>query len=247
MTDQSQNNTAAGAQFASTHWSVVLTAAQTNAPGASEAMARLCSAYWYPLYAWLRRQGRAPHEAEDLTQEFFAAQIVTRKIFNGVQPGQGKFRSWLLGALQHLLCNEWDKQRAQKRGSGASHLSLDLHDAEGRYLVEPASGVSADKLYERAWALGVLEQTHGRLRERYVREGKAEWFDALKDFLPGAAGTRTQAEVAAQLGKAEGAVWTAVHRLRQEFGRALREEIRRTVSTADEVDEEIRQLMAALA
>ena len=233
-------------RFATTHWSVVLAAAQTQSSEAEGALEALCRQYWYPLYAWLRRKGHSPHEAEDLVQEFFSRRIVTKLIFKGVRPGCGKFRTWLLNSLQNLVHNEWDKQRALKRGGNRAHVPLETSDAEGRYALEPAHDATPDKMYERAWAMTVLERALLELKETYERTEKAAVFSALKGFLPGALSRRPLAEVAASLGKSEEAVKMAVSRLKKEYGHILKSNIRRTVSDDSEVQAELKHLFAVL-
>ena len=241
--DDQQNRRA---QFASTHWSVVLAAAQTQSPEACEALETLCAAYWYPLYAYVRRKGYSPPEAEDLTQEFFARRVVTKLIFRSVRAGEGKFRTWLLNSLQNMLCNEWDRQHAQKRGGHRPHVPVDLQDAEGRYLIEPAHDQTPEKIYERTWATTLLERALTELKTTYEKAGKVELFGELKCFLPGALSTQPYAEVALRLGKSEEAVKMAVSRLRQEYGRVLKDEIKRTVSSPEEAQSELRHLLAVL-
>lgn len=238
--------TAFRGRFASTHWSVVLAAARTASPEAAAAMEELCHAYWYPLYAYLRRSGHATHAAQDLTQEFFARRIVTRRIFQGLQPTDGRFRSWLLTSLQNMVRNEWQKGQAAKRGGAHPHCSLDFDSAEGRYATEPTHELTPDKLYDRSCATALLNLVADRLREKYRREGNADLLQELKMFLPGEHSTRSHAEVAARLGKSEDAVKMAVSRLRQEYGRQLRAEVKRIVNHPDEVDAELRHLRAAL-
>jgi len=235
------------ARFASTHWSVVLQAARTASPEAQSALEKLCRAYWYPLYAYLRRKGHSPHEAEDLTQEFFATRVVTKRIFEGMQPGTGRFRSWLLTCLQNLVLNERERQQAQKRGGGQIHLSLDFRTAEGRYLAEPADVLTPEKLYEKSWAMTLLDRALEQLHDKYRAEGKAQLFDELKIFLPGEQSSLSHAEVGARLGKSEDAIKMAVSRLRQEYGRVLQSEIKRTVNSPSEAREELRYLMQVLS
>ena len=239
-----QHPTAEG-QFASTHWSVVLAAARTASPEAEAALEKLCVAYWYPLYAYLRRSGHAPHEAEDLTQDFFASRIVTKRVLRGLQPGTGRFRSWLLTSLQNMVKNEWAKEKAVKRGGAQPHLSLDFQSAEGRYVAEPAHNLTPEKLYERSWALTLLDLTVDQLQEKYRRDGKAVLFDELKRFLPGEHSTGSHAEVAARLGKSEDAIKMAASRLRQEYGRFLKAEIKRMVASPGEIEDELRWLLTA--
>jgi RNA polymerase sigma-70 factor (ECF subfamily) len=234
-------------RFASTHWSVVLAAAQTQSPEAQQALETLCKAYWYPLYAYLRRKGYGPPAAEDLTQDFFARRVVTKLIFRGVQPGRGKFRTWLLNSLQNLALNERDRQQALKRGGDQPHCSLDLQDAEGRYLTDPGHGLTPEKIYERTWAMTLLDHALAQLETHCEQEGKATLFAELKCYLPGALSSRPYADVAARLGKSEEALKMAVSRLRQQYGQLVRAEIKRTVSSPTEVQEELRHLLAALA
>lgn len=233
-------------RFATTHWSVVLAAAQTQSPEAEGALEALCRQYWYPLYAWLRRKGHSPHEAEDLTQEFFSRRIVTKLIFKGIHPGEGRFRTWLLTSLQNLLLNEYDRLHAQKRGGGLEHVPLDCQDAENRYSLEPTHDLTPDKLYERAWAVTLLERALNELRVQYEQSGRIELFSELNGFLPGALSRRPYAEAAARLGKSEEAVKMAVSRLRQDYGRVLKDEIKRTVSNPEEAQTELRHLLSIL-
>lgn len=244
--DSKDQQSAAQGRFASTHWSVVLAAARTASPEAEAALENLCIAYWYPLYAYLRRSGHAPHAAEDLTQEFFASRIVTKRIFQGIQPGAGRFRSWLLTSLQNMVKNEWEKAQAAKRGGARPHFSLDFASAEGRYAAEPAHNLTPEKLYERSCALELLDLVVDQIREQYRRDGKADWFEELKIFLPGEHSTRSHAEVAARVGKSEDAIKMAVSRLRQEYGRLLKAEVKRIVDSPGEVEDELRCLLGAL-
>jgi len=232
--------------FASTHWSVVLAAARTASPEAEAALEKLCMAYWYPLYAYLRRSGHSPHKAEDLAQEFFASRVVTKRILQGIQPGAGRFRSWLLCGLQNMVRNEWEKEQAVKRGGGQPHLSLDFQSAEGRYVAEPAHDLTPEKLYERSWALQLLDLTTDRLEANYRRDDKADLFEELKMFLPGEHSTRSYAEVAARLGRSEDAVKMMISRFRQEYGRILKAEVERIVDNPADVKDELRCLLGAL-
>lgn len=238
--------TAAGGRFASTHWSVVLAAARTASPEAEAALENLCIAYWYPLYAYLRRSGQTAHNAEDLTQEFFARRIVTKRIFQGMEPGGGRFRSWLLTSLQNLVKNEWEKAQAAKRGGTHPHLTLDFQSAEGRYAAEPVHDLTPEKLYDRSCAHRLLDLALDQLREKYRRDGKADWFEELKNCLPGGHSTRSYAEIAARLGKSEDAIKMAASRLRQEYGRLLKAEVKRIVDSPAQVEDELRCLLGAL-
>jgi RNA polymerase sigma-70 factor (ECF subfamily) len=236
-----------GARFASTHWSVVLAAARSASPEAQTALEKLCRAYWYPLYAYLRRKGHSPHQAEDLTQEFFCNRVISRRIFQGLEPGVGRFRSWLLTCLQHMVVNEHEREQAQKRGGGAEHLSLDFKDAEGRFVAEPSHLLTPEKIYDRTWAMTLLGRALDLVAEKYKADGDESFFMQLQQYLPGQHSNRPYAEVAATVGKSEAAIKMAVSRLRQEYGRILRQEISRTVNSPTEVDEELRYLMEVLS
>ena len=229
--------------FTTTRWSIVLAAKGGREP-AGDALAELCRVYWYPLYVFVRRQGHEPHDAQDLTQEFFA-RLLGKKWIESVERSRGRFRSWLLAAMKHFLANEWDRSRARKRGSGHAPLSLDATDAESRYAHEPADHASADKLYDRRWALTLLDQVLARLREEMAAAGKLAQFDALKFSLTGE--RCAYAEIAITLGMSEGAVKVAVHRLRERYRDLIRAEIAETVATPEEIEEELRDLLAALS
>lgn len=232
-------------EFQTTRWSLVAAAGQRDAPGAGDALAALCAAYWYPLYAFVRRQGHSADEAQDLTQEFFA-RLLDTDFLAGVDPTRGRFRAYLLAACKHFLANERDRSRAQKRGGGREHLSLDFPSAEQRYLLEPAHELTAEKLFDRRWALTLLDQVLGRLRDEFARADKLALFDRLKSFLTGDRDPERYSQVGAELGLSEGAVKVAVHRLRKRYRELLQEEIGRTVDDARAIDEEIRALFAAL-
>jgi RNA polymerase sigma-70 factor (ECF subfamily) len=234
-------------QFGSTHWSVVLAAAQTRSPDAEEALERLCLAYYYPLYVYARRRGLDAEQAQDITQSFFAERVVTKLIFRGVSPGAGKFRTWLLNSFLNFLRNDWERQKAQKRGGGAVCLSLDFTDAEGRYTIELKDLMTPEILYDRAWAITLTERAVEHLRRRYERRGQAEWFGALAANLPGTTDPEPYKETAARFGKTEAAVKMAVSRLRREYGEVLREEIKRTLSEKGDPEEELRHLKEILS
>ncbi len=234
----------APSRFATTHWSLVLAARDRAAPGAPDALASLCTVYWYPLYAYVRRRGHGPDDAHDLTQAFFTC-LLGKDFLANVDRDKGKFRSFLLAACNHFLANDRDRARAQKRGGGRGVLSLDATDAEGRYRVEPTGGLTAEKLFERRWALALLEQVMARLRADFEAKGKARLFDRLRGFLVGDKGAGYR-QAANELGLSEAAVKVAVHRMRQQYRTLLHEEIGRTVATPEEVEDEIRSLFAAL-
>jgi len=231
--------------FAATHWSVVLSAARgSETPRAAAAMAELCRVYWYPLYAYVRRRNYDTHEAEDLTQEFFA-RLLAKNYLANVDRRKGKFRAFLLAAMKHFLSDEWDRSRAQKRGGGRAIVPLDAADADSRYSREPAHDLTPEKLFERQWAIAVLQQVLARLRTEFAAENKARLFDRLEPFLMGDSAA-THAQAAAELGMTENAVKKAVHRLRRRFRQQLREEIAHTVASPEEIDEEIQYLMRCL-
>jgi RNA polymerase sigma-70 factor (ECF subfamily) len=237
--------------FMTTHWSVVLAAVGDRAsPSAAGALSTLCATYWYPLYAFVRRQGHPPDEAEDLTQAFFERVLEKGYLDAVVGPEKGKFRTFLLVCLKRFLANEWDRARALKRGGGRAHLPIgpsDLDDAEGRYALEPSHELTPEKLYERRWALTVLQQTLLRLEQEMRQAGKGRLFDALKQYLVAEHNAPSYAETGGPLGMTEGAVKVAVHRLRERYRNALREEIAATLDDPTKVDEEVRDLFAALA
>jgi DNA-directed RNA polymerase specialized sigma24 family protein len=238
---------ARGARFATTCWSVVVAARDAQSGLAHEALATLCGAYWYPLYAYIRRQGHLPEEAEDLTQGFFT-RLVEKDFLAGVDRGKGKFRSFLLAACTHFLANERDRARAWKRGGRCQLVSLDFTAAEARYRNEPAHDLTPEKLFARRWSLTLLDHVLGRLRQEYVGKNKAALFDRLRICLLGDSSPETvpQARIARDLGMTPAAVRVAVHRLRQQFRELLREEIGRTVEDPERIDDEIRDLFAAL-
>ena len=234
------------AWFVTTHWTVVLSAQHAGTARSAEALDTLCRAYWYPLYAYVRRQGHAPHDAQDLTQEFFA-RLLRRGWLDPVALGKGKFRTFLLVVLKRFLADEWDRARAAKRGGGHTLFSLDAATAEERYRLEPVSALSAERIYERRWALTLLDHTMARLEGEFATTGKAEEFDRLKAFLTAAKGEISYPDTAAALGLSEAATRQAVHRLRRRFRQLFREEIAHTVSSPDEIDAEIRHLMGLFA
>jgi len=232
-------------QFARTHWSVVLAAGRSESTHAQAALEQLCVNYWHPIYFYVRRQGHGPDDAQDLTQEFFA-RLLERNDLAEVDRSKGRFRSFLLAALKHFLANEWDKAKAQKRGGGQVPLSIDAGTAESSYSFEPVENITPDKLYERRWALALLQKVMSQLKAEYAREEKAEVFDALKCTLTGEGRAAGYAQIAQSLGSSEGAIKVAVHRLRRRYRELLRAEIAHTVSTPEEIEEEIRALFAAL-
>jgi RNA polymerase sigma-70 factor (ECF subfamily) len=245
--EQGNDSVPAGAAgFALTHWSVVLAAGHSDSVLARDALEKLCRAYWFPIYAFVRRRGYSPHDAQDLTQEFFA-RLLEKNYLADADRARGRFRSFLLGAVKHFLANEWDKARAQKRGGGKIPVPIDFSSAETSFGIEPADQWTAEKMFDRRWALALLEQVLRRLREEHIRDGKERLFEQLKPTLTEASRSISYAEIAARLGSSEGAVKVAVHRLRQRYRELLRAEIADTVASSAEVEDEIRSLFAALA
>jgi RNA polymerase sigma-70 factor (ECF subfamily) len=237
---------AAAAVFSTTHWSVVLNARDAANPAADEAMERLCQTYWYPLYCYVRKRGRRPEEAEDLTQEFFA-RLLAKNYLRSLDRQKGKFRWFLLAAIEHFLANDWRRDQCQKRGGGRRVISLDEHLAERRFEMEPADTMAPDRIFERRWAAALLDQAMQRLRGEFALAGKAEVFEMLSVFLSEGRAEITHAQAGAKLGMTEGAVNVAVHRLRKRYGELVREEVAHTVSSPEQVDEELRFLMSSLS
>ncbi|HWY75391.1 MAG TPA: sigma-70 family RNA polymerase sigma factor [Verrucomicrobiae bacterium] len=231
--------------FLTTRWTVVLTAREQDSRS-GEALETLCRAYWYPLYAFIRRQGSAPADAEDLTQGFFA-RFLEKHYLKSVNPDKGKFRSFLLASLKHFLANERDRVRTKKRGGGAIHLSLDAATAETRYLQEPIDAMTPEKIFDREWALTLLELVLARLRRDFRDEDKAALFEELKVVLTAGKGAVSHAEIAAKLGMSEGAVKVAAHRMRRRYRELLKEEIAQTVTGPEQVEEEIRALFSVFS
>jgi RNA polymerase sigma factor (sigma-70 family) len=234
------------AVFTTTHWSVVLAAGHSSVPGAQEALQTLCRTYWYPLYVYVRRQGNSPEDAQDLTQEFFA-RLLEKKYVRLADPDRGKFRAFLLKSLKHFLVNEWEKARTQKRGGGQCIIPLDAEIAEGRYAAEPAQALTLDQVYEKRWALTLIEAAIAELQESYEATDRLPIFETLKPFIWGERTPLPYAEAARQLDLTEGAVKVAVHRFRSRYREILRAEIAKTVATPREVDEELQHLIEVLA
>ncbi len=224
----------------------MLTAGSGNSPQANVALEELCRTYWYPLYAYVRRQGYSREDAEDFTQGFFT-RLLEKNFLEGITNDKGKFRSFLLVAVKRFLANEWDRANRQKRGGGTLTLSLDWQDAENRYQINPADHLSPDKLYDRAWAVTVLERVITRLRDEQGAEGKAGLYEQLKPFLMVGKSEIPYAQAAATLKLTEGAVRVAVHRLRRRYRELLREEITQTLANPAQADEEMQALFSALA
>lgn len=244
LSDQFLRASGARRDFASTRWSVVLLAGQEDSPQSAAALEQLCRAYWYPLYAFTRRQGHGPHEAADLTQDFFSHLLATNALAS-VDRRKGRFRSFLLVSLKNLLANDWHRARRQKRGGGTPLFSLDEELAEGRYQLEPVDQLTPEKVFERRWAETILARALERLRQECDGDEKTRRFDEVKVFLLGEKGTGTLADAATRLNLSLAAVKGLVHRLRRRFGELIRDEIAQTVAGLEEVEEEIRQLFAA--
>jgi RNA polymerase sigma factor (sigma-70 family) len=231
--------------FGTTHWSVVLAAGEGESASSREALEELCRAYWRPIYAYVRRRGHAPPEAEDLTQAFFA-HFLERKLLTVVDRQRGRFRTFVLHACEYFLAKQWRDASRLKRGGGQKILSLDVTAAEDSYRNDPADQMTPERLYERQWALSLLDLTLDRLRQEWVAAGKETLFATLQNFLSGERKSVTCAQAALQLGMSEGAVRTAVHRLRQRYGEILRAEVAQTLSRPEDLEDELRHLLTVL-
>ncbi len=232
--------------FATTQWSVVLASRDSGSTSSLAALEKLCGTYWYPLYAFVRRQGYSPEDAQDLTQSFFE-RLLAKDYLASVDRQKGKFRSFLLASMNHLLSDERDRGRRQKRGGGAALISFDDQTAEERYQLEPVDNFDAKKIYERRWALTVLDRVLARLEAEFASPGKVALFARAKEFLQGDAAHGAYSAAAAELGMSEGALRVAVHRMRRRYGELFYEEIAHTVSGTEEIEEEINHLLACLA
>jgi len=242
--DNGTSQTSAGdGWFKTTHWSVVLDAGRGDSPEATAALAKLCQTYWYPVFAFVRRLGNSPENAKDLTQEFFL-RVIEKNYLKDLDRETGKFRSFLLVVLKRFLANEWERANRQKRGGGRQIISLDEQDTEMRYLAEPADDRSPERVFDHRWALTLLEQVSNRLQAEMTEAGKAGLSRELKDFLGGDGGSYSAAAERLQMN--EGALRTAVHRLRRRYREILREEIASTVTSPEQIDDEIRHLFLSL-
>jgi RNA polymerase sigma-70 factor (ECF subfamily) len=246
-TDESDGHTEDRPQplFVTTHWSVVLAAGHGDTTRADDALAHLCQTYWYPLYAYARRRGCSPPDAQDLTQEFFARLLAGNWVAEADRQ-RGRFRSFLLSAMKHFMANEWNKAQARKRGGGQTLLSLNDDSAENRYRLEPAEKATPESLFERGWALTLLEGVLARLEEEFRREGKQAWMEAMRPALTTDRGAIDYAEMAHKLGITETAARVAVHRLRQRYRRLVRAEVADTVASPEEVEAEMHHLFQVL-
>ena len=228
--------------FATTHWSVVLAVGQHHSDAAATALEQLCRTYWYPLYAYLRRRGYSEHDAQDLTQGF-VVQLLERRSLERVEPHKGKFRSFLLASLNYFLADERDRAQAQKRGGGCELFSLELNEAEGRYASDAAThDCTPEKLYERRWAITLLDCVLARVAREFADAGKGELFGQLQAFLVEGSRGKSYREIAAETGLSEEAVKKSVQRMRQRYYELFRQEIAQTVATSAEVEEELRHL-----
>lgn len=233
-------------RFQTTHWSLVLAAAEGESERAREALAALCEAYWQPLYVYIRRQGFAPDQAEDLTQGFFL-RLLEKKVLSQVRPEAGRFRSFLLTALSHFLANERDRERALKRRPSGRPVPLDAGETERSYLADSTEELNPERVFERRWALTVLGRVLLLLRREFEETGAGERFEKLKVYLTQQRPTIPYGRVAAELNLTESAIKVAVHRIRRRFGQLLREEVGKLVADPREVDDEIRHLLSIVA
>jgi RNA polymerase sigma-70 factor (ECF subfamily) len=231
--------------FANTRWSLVLSAGRSSSPGSRQALATLCETYWRPLYAYVRNRGYPEEEAKDLTQEFFA-RFLEKNYLKDVHRERGRFRSFLLASLKHFLANEWDKATAQKRGGGKVPLSLDFALAEGWVSVEPSHDRTPEKIYERQWALALLDRVLEVLEADYKSSEKGAIFVRLKPLLAGSGEGKSYKEIAMDLNLSEGSIKVAAHRLKRKYRDALREEIAQTIENAEDIDDEMRYLLTVL-
>jgi RNA polymerase sigma factor (sigma-70 family) len=232
--------------FATTRWTIVMKASRESTPGSREALSRLCEIYWPPLYSFARRQGHGVEQAQDLTQAFFA-RFLEKHDVQDADPARGRFRSFLLSSFKHFLANEYDRERAKKRGGGQVMIALEVDAAEARYSAEPADKLTPEALFEQQWAHGLVDRVTNMLRADLVKAGKEASFEQLKDLLMGEKEPGGYASIARALGTTEGAVKVTVHRLRRKFRDLLRAEIAATVADDGEIEDEIRYLMAIVA
>lgn len=249
MSDSIPNSQSQGqgdARFARTQWSQVLRAADPAAEGFEPALQELCQSYWYPLYAFVRRSGHSPQDAEDLTQAFFA-RLLDKNHLAAADREKGRFRTFLIVALKRFLANEWERQHAQKRGGFASVVAIDQAHAETLYGGDLANEEQPDLLLERQWAITLLGQVMGRLRAEYDESGRGELFDLLRASLTRDDSALPYADIADRIGSSTAAVKMAAMRMRERYQMLLREEIARTVSSPDEIEDEIRHLFSVFA
>jgi RNA polymerase sigma-70 factor (ECF subfamily) len=236
---------AAPRRFQTTRWTLVRATRNLDSTEARQAIASLCELYWYPVYAFIRRSGHSEDDARDLTQAFFT-RVIEKDAFQEARPERGKFRTFLLSSVRHFLANQRDAARAQKRGGGQALLSLEFEAGERRYVIDPPGDETPERTYERKWALEVIGQTMKALEARYRQTNRQPLFQALQPFLTGDE-PGSYVEIAEQMATTDGALRVAVHRLRQQFGLALRETIAETVERPEDVDDELRHLLEAVA
>jgi RNA polymerase sigma-70 factor (ECF subfamily) len=232
--------------FVTTRWTVVLAAGGMDTTKVRQALEHLCRTYWYPLYVYVRRRGYSAHDAQDLTQAFFA-RLLTQQSMVKANPDRGRFRSFILTAMNNFLASEWKRGSAQKRGGGYEMLSLELAAAEKRYELEPATHSSPTKIFEKQWAMTLLEQVLNRLELEFQDDGKADLFAALKPALLGLRESQPYVALATQLGMNESAVKVAVHRLRKRYRELIRDEIANTLDPSEEIEVEMQHLLRVLA
>jgi RNA polymerase sigma factor (sigma-70 family) len=235
-----------GRWFRTTHWTAVLSARDGQSPEAQAALDGLCRTYWPPLYSYIRQRGHSPHEAKDLTQEFFA-RFLEKEYLQHLKDRRGKFRSFLLTLVKHFLSDQFDRSRAQKRGGGRVGISLDEFSAEERLLIEPANSLTPEYEYDRRWAKILIENAYERLKKEYSENGNAGLFDRLKEISAGMPRSETYEQLGSQIGLSEAAVKSAVHRMRQRHREILREEIEKTVHTKADLEDEVRHFIHILS
>ena len=240
------NNTTPYDIFVTTKWTVVRAAGRRHTPEADAALAELCQTYWYPLYAYVRRQVATKEDACDLTQAFFA-RLIAKDFLVGLDRERGRFRAFLLAALKHFLANDRDRTQALKRGGGATTFPVDWQDADARYQIEPVDNLTPDRLFDRAWAVTLLEKVVGHLRKECKDEGRLATFETLKPFLTPTDEPPAYAEVSQKLGVSETAARVAVHRLRRRYRALLRDEIAQTLTSPDHIADELNALLSAFA
>lgn len=231
--------------FATTRWSVVASAGQQRSPATDAALSTLCHSYWQPLYAFLRRSGHAPPEAQDLVQEFFAT-LLEKNYLAAADRDRGRFRTFLLVLLKRFVSKQREHDGALKRGGGTTTLSLDFGPAEQHCLLEPVESSTPEREYERRWALTLLDRVLARLAAEYAERGRGDLFERCRAFLTGDSGAASYAATAVALGMTEGAIKVSVHRLRQRYRELLHEEIGQTVAAPEDVADELNHLLAAL-
>lgn len=248
MPKKSRENTVSSSRprFATTHWSVVLAASKSSSPEQRQALETLCQSYWLPLYVYLRRRGNNANRAEEYTQAFFAYLLEKRSV-RFADPQRGKFRAFLLASLKHFLSDRHDYDQAKKRGGGQKRLSLDFENAETQYALEPVDRLTPEKLFERSWAMAVLDRAMARLQAEATSAKEKRRLEHLRLYLTARQDAVPYADMGEKLGMTEGAMRVAVHRLRRRYRDALRDEIAQTVSTEEEINQEIRHLFSALA